>query len=497
MSGLKPAVPASGAGRWPHVDWDSFRTPEFGFRALLVVAGVVLVWTRIAGTASSLANDEAYTFVHYISQGPRGIFTNSYVPNNHILFNLLSWATVGIFGYSEPTLRFWSVAPAVAGWLLIVVWSWQRLGAATAAAAGVLLALSPLHLDLTQDARGYGLIFLASAAAIATGDWAARGRAPQQVWLLGLIGFLGIITMPVFVLFFLAHMAVVAVLRPGLRLAAAVTTAVVGVASLATYAPVLDEVVAATGQEFGAPLSWYGVVTGPADAFVAPVLRGLIPPTLAGIVAVVAFTVLASLGAALLWKRNDGVLLATAAVPLFIPFVALWALQFFVEERFVSPATNHAVLLVSLGIVHLVMLLRHRVAQTMVVAILVVGSLAGFRILVALDAHWAAVPKQDFQTVGRIIRGTGTDRVVTNSARPVMLQHYAGQPIEIATGAPLQQLLCDEQTAFVFVEHEFQNEPADTSCLEAADAAMIHVRQRNPGTVNVWIVPERSSSTGG
>ena len=50
------------------------------------------------------------------------------MPNNHVLYNLLSWVTTGAVGRFEASYRIWSVVPGVAAVALAAWWAWKRIG---------------------------------------------------------------------------------------------------------------------------------------------------------------------------------------------------------------------------------------------------------------------------------------------------------------------------------------------------------------------------------
>jgi len=81
--------------------------------ALVAAMGLVLVWTRLANIGTSFWSDEAHSAYYFAGQGPHAIFFREYVPNNHALYNLLSWVTTGALGRSEAASRFWSVVPGI------------------------------------------------------------------------------------------------------------------------------------------------------------------------------------------------------------------------------------------------------------------------------------------------------------------------------------------------------------------------------------------------
>ena len=56
---------------------------------------------------TSLWNDELYSIAGYIAKGPLFTMTSeSYIPNNHIFFNLLNSVTPGHYRFDPVRARF-------------------------------------------------------------------------------------------------------------------------------------------------------------------------------------------------------------------------------------------------------------------------------------------------------------------------------------------------------------------------------------------------------
>src|SRR5215217_7481549 len=80
----------------------------------LVLLGVVLIWTRLVGLDQSLQHDEAFAVEQYIEPGPSGTLFGQYEPNDHVLFNLVTWGTTQGLGRSEALFRLWAALPGLA-----------------------------------------------------------------------------------------------------------------------------------------------------------------------------------------------------------------------------------------------------------------------------------------------------------------------------------------------------------------------------------------------
>ena len=196
----------------------------------LVVLGVLfaaLVWSRFSLLGQSFFRDEAFTAVHYVDRGPHAILFGRSVPNNHVLFSLLAWITTKHGGQSEAVYRIWSVVPATAAAGVIAWWAWRRVSPFTAVMTVLLTLVAPIHFLLAPQARGYGLAFLAGAGMLVGAIQAGEDGRSRDIAVFAAFGLVGILTLPVFALAFLAQAAVLVAL-PALRRRTLVAVVAVG-----------------------------------------------------------------------------------------------------------------------------------------------------------------------------------------------------------------------------------------------------------------------------
>jgi 4-amino-4-deoxy-L-arabinose transferase-like glycosyltransferase len=166
----------------------------------LTIAGLTFlaILIRAALIEYPVRYDEAYTFIKFSSRPVRYILTDYSAPNNHILHSLLVHWSYQIFGMELWALRL----PAFLAGVLSVIsaaLAGRKLYGPTAgilAAAG--LALSPLMIDYSVNARGYTLICLFALL----GLWAAaeiiqRSRFLWWVFLV-LVCAMGFYSIPIF-----------------------------------------------------------------------------------------------------------------------------------------------------------------------------------------------------------------------------------------------------------------------------------------------------------
>jgi hypothetical protein len=204
----------------------------------LGVFALVLLWTRLVGLDQSLQNDEIFAVERYIVPGPDGTLFGDYEPNDHVLFNLVTWVTTLGLGRSEALYRLWSVLPGMAAVGLLGWWCWGRLGRWTAVVFTLLAVVAPNHLELFKQARGYGLVTLAGAAMLVVADRFELTGSRRWLAGWGTAAFVGVYThfgiAPA-----LAGQAGVMATRRDLRRSVFVATAIVTALALVGYAPLL------------------------------------------------------------------------------------------------------------------------------------------------------------------------------------------------------------------------------------------------------------------
>jgi hypothetical protein len=368
-----------------------------------------------------------------------------------------------------------------------------------------LVATSPMYLDLGSEARGYGLGFLAGAVMVIGADRFAWTRSRSALALFAAGGLLGIWTLPVIVLPFLG-VALVLMAYRALRRQVMVAVALVGVASLLFYLPVLGGVISSSGQRFGGPLKWHAVLTGPVRDLLAPSVSLVLGHVAVGVAEAIAAVLLIA-GVAALWRRPERLLALLLVAPAVFTYLILKLAGFYVVDRFDSHTalsllaindrfTSYLLLPLlagmAVGLVELGRLLaRGPVRAPAVGAGAVALSLFALGQIDSLARHNAAVPLESYKEVGAIVRGTGIALTVTNSASRLGLRYYIGREPELLTPVTLEAMFCSEQTGFVYIEHLLDAAPhVDASCLVRRGATEIRVPERRGTPITVYILPK-------
>jgi hypothetical protein len=453
--------------------------------------------SRLLLLDAGLWNDEAFTAHFFVDRGPDAILRGDYIPNDHVLFNLLTWHATEALGRREFVYRLWSVIPGVLSAVAFAEWTRRRLGVAVALAFLLLVATSPLHLELTVQARGYGLGFAAMSLLLA----GAAGRGPSGPPRFGLVagaGILGTWTLPVFVLPFLGECAFLLGRSKGRAKTLATVTAV-GVASLAFYLPLLGAILASSGQDFGSRAEWTDVLAGPYRDLFSPwvdrAATGIPLPIGAAV-----FWAIAGLGLVDLSRRDDRLLAGTLLAPLLVTYASLAALRLQYVPRFVSYLLLPAALLLASGLVAAGRRAASRLPASVhgLARILLLAATLGIvadGARLALD--WSRTPLETYREALALARRTGLGDVVVNSRFSAGFEWYrGGLRLFFPDPDTLSALLCRRDLRFVFVDYPLYGRPYDATCLEQRGLEPTVLRQRaggQLGRMSVWTMTDEES----
>jgi hypothetical protein len=463
------------------------------------LAGAVLLWTRLLELDVSFWHDEVFTVVQYSSRGPDAIFFGESEPNNHVLYSLLSWATTRVLGESEETYRLWSAVPGISAVAGLGWWSSRRLGVPTAAAFVILAVTSRVHLDLSTQARGYGLAFLAAALMLIAADRVSLTGTKRAVAAFAGAGLLGICTLYVFALAFAGQTLVLLAKRAVRRRVVAASTAV-GFAALAFYSPLLDDI--ADRQPRGQVLALYEVVTQPLKDLAVPNVQLLFSTDslLPFYVAIAA--VLAGIGGITVWRRAGHFLALALVVPPLFTYLTLAVAGIAVQARYGSYLLFHVLLLIATGVAELGGgLARVRALRPVtIVAGLLLAFFACARILDE-SARRQDLPLENFKDVAEVVDGTGIQAVVTDSSRPAGLRYYIGDDrLRVLRRTHVERLLCNSSGPLVYIRQPLippYVPPADPSCLVSRGATRVRIEQRGYGDlIDVWVITRPEAGEG-
>lgn len=456
--------------------------------------GLVLLWSRLVGLSQSLWHDEIVTVTDYIRAGPGEILIGTYIPNNHELFSLLGWATSSGLGESEIALRLWSVIPFILGVGLVTAWLNVRIGMLTGLLYLLFATLSPLLLDLSRQARGYGLAFFAMSALIVAAseaDRTGRNWAIATFWSAGLVGTL---TLPIFGIAFLATGAVLLADR-SLRRRVALGLAASTLAIVAWYAPHADDLLVSSEQQFGAPIPWFGVVTAPIDQILIPAvlwIEGLAPtPSLVWLPLIAAIAILL-VSSPLLRERRMALILGAGVIA---TLVVVFATRLYLAPRFVSYLLVPLFILLASGIAHV--LGRTVTRAPGLRAVIAVTLLALVTVQFASSsAQVTRLPREAHKNAAELVerRATPMSPVFVYAHQPTDLAFYLDDvPVEALGAAEVVPRVCDGRGPAIYVMQPFSIQPVDVPCLGRSGVDHHRFRQYTRGDeIDVWFVPPKS-----
>jgi hypothetical protein len=162
----------------------------------VIAVGIAL---RALPLNDSMAYDEAYTFLNFARRPWYEAIADYNSTNNHLLNTLLMHVCYRFGGAQEWVLR---LPVFIAGCLtlpLTYLWAQEWLGRKAALIATTLVAISPLMITYSADARGYMFVTAAALAIdLAVGRIVGDERRPRLAWLIVVIAAaLGLMAMPI------------------------------------------------------------------------------------------------------------------------------------------------------------------------------------------------------------------------------------------------------------------------------------------------------------
>ena len=187
----EPITKVSVPGNWR-------RRAEQGLRlhaefAALTIVAVSFVIVLAAARSRYFTPDEALHFEMANMPGPIDVYRKTLNNAHPPLFFLLLHAWLRL-GRSELFLR---VLPALLGGAFLWCayrWASRLFGSTAGFLTVVVLAFSPACLPLSAELRGYSLLLLMSAAALAEFESAVSARSPRRMALFSVLLYLAILT---------------------------------------------------------------------------------------------------------------------------------------------------------------------------------------------------------------------------------------------------------------------------------------------------------------
>jgi len=458
--------------------------------AAYAALGVILAWSRLAGLGQSYWHDEIVTVVNFVRTGPREILFGNYMTNNHELFSLLAWATSSVVGESEIAVRLGSVIPFIVGVAVVTAWLHVRMGVLTALLFLFFSTLSPQLLDLSRQARGYGLAFLAMSALIVAAAEADRSRRSWAVATFCAAGVIGTWTLPIFGIAFFATGGVL-LTNPLLRRKMLIGLAAATVSIVAWYVPHADGLFSGSEQRFGQPIPWWGIVTAPIDQLLLPAFVGVdgtALPTTFGRIAIIVAASLLLLSSPLLREARTALILGSGAV---VTLLVVWVTRLYLLPRFVSFLLVPVLIFLASGTAHVLAgsgtrWLRARRAVALAALALVPVVFA------STAAQVIRLPREAHKDAAAVIRdrASSTPPVFAHTVRPGDLAFYLEAPVRAPRASNLASRVCNNQREVVLVVQPYRVPSVRVPCLDRSGVRHYRLRQYSRGDeINVWLVP--------
>jgi hypothetical protein len=495
---------------------------------LLALAAIVALVTRLLPLTSSLGHDEALTALRYIAPGPMAMFTD-YTPNDHLLFGLLTWASMQLLPSTEPVYRLWSVIPALAAIVVSTRWMWRRHGPAAGLVLAVAVTASPLVVERTGQARGYGLALLGMVVALmAAVRWEDGDQRRAPLWF-ATGATVAFCSFPLVALALVGHVLLLARApeRRGRLLRVLLPAAVV---SGALYAPVAIDVVRDAAALVANPdVSWtlYRITNpgaGTADPDASLIVRVLgetspaVPnhlPLVAALAGVAVGVSVATAALAFWWPRvRSTVLHSLLPAALLVGGVAVGTPY---APRFVVPVVVHLLVPVALSAAWLALRLRPRGVRLIVSGAAILAALATLGAAMHDVVLRVASPHDGYRSVADAVDDIGAERVYTTSvlALPGLLYYLgpdeltvisnggrSGLPTEpgralaghVVTPEEFERVLCRRTGSVAVIEESATSELVDLPCVDSTEVRSVLPLGSDGVTHRVYVFPPRARS---
>lgn len=470
------------------------RSMSFATLATIVaytVLAVVLCVTRLADLGHSFWHDEIHTVAEVIRPGPGQIFAGPEL--NHELFSIIAWANRYVFGESEIAYRLWSVVPFLIGAAVVTAWLHVRVTALAGILFLYLATISPLLLDITRQARGYGLAFLAMGVMVVAALEADRNRHTWAVATFCVAGVLGTWTLPQFGIAFVAT-GVMLLSNHDIQRRLATGLALSLIAIGLWYAPHVNELHAVSQDSGRVQIHSTWVVTAPIDQIVVPALvwidgialvAGFLwLPIVLALVALMASSPLAR-------DRRVVLLLSMGAVA---TVVVLWVAQTYVIPRYLSFLLVPLFVLLASGMAAVLAHLRDRPMIFRTLASFVALGVLGVR-FVSIAPDVVRLPREAHRDAAAIVeRSLPADApVLAYLHNPTDLVYYLGRPVLVLRARDVARKVCGNSQTVAYVMQPFALQPVAVPCLRRSDVTHYRFRQyTRGGSMNVWFVPPSS-----
>jgi hypothetical protein len=461
--------------------------PRIAVWAAYAVLGATLLWSRLVDLGNSFWTDEILMVSQYVRQGPHEILAGPTL--SHELIAILAWGTSSVTGESEIAFRLWSAVPFVAGVVFVTVWLHARLGALSGLLFLFLATVSPELLDITRQARGYGLAFFAMSVIVVAALEAGRTGRTSAVIAMCAAGVVGTWSLPQVGIAFLATGVVLLTVRNARR-QAAIGLLISIAAIVAWYAPHLGAVRSSSQIEDGVQIGFPWVLTAPIDQILLPALLWIDGTVVVAGVVWLPLVLLAAIVVAaspLVRDRVSALILCSGVVT---TVTVLWIAQAYVIPRYLSYLLVPLLVLIATGAASILSRVTKREAVLRTVVCLAVVIVLAIRFAV-IAPDVVALPREANRDAAEVIEARDTPtKVLAYMRNPQNLSFYLGRPIQDIRGTDIAVVVCRQANPVFYVEQPFTLPDVDVPCLDRAGVEHDHFRQYARGReTNVWLVP--------
>jgi hypothetical protein len=468
----------------------SWTTSRVSLGVGYVLLGTALVVSRLAGLGHGYWLDEAIFVEHYVREGPREILTGPSL--SHELYAIVDWATASLVGESAVAFRLWSAVTFILGVALVTVWLHKRRDPIAGLLFLFFATASPLLLDISRQARGYGFAFLAMAVVVVAALEARGSGSTLAIASMCVAGVIGAWTLPQLAIAFIATAASL-VVDPGLRRRVAIGIAVSVFAIVIWFVPHLLQVYDVSQDESAGPSVTAGwLLTAPFDQLLIPALVWIDGVSLKGSAEWLPFTLAALLimGSSPLLRTRDKATLIVCTGPI-ATFLAFWVAGAHTAPRFVSFLLVQLFILAGTGGAAILRGIPKRRAPVRAVLLsLVLGALALHFLLLVPDV--VRHPREANEKAAEFIetRAAPGTTVVALVRDPQGLEFYLDQPFETVTSQEVASRVCTSDRPVAYVMQPWAVGNAVVPCLVRDGVEHGRFEQYSRGRmIEVWLVP--------
>ncbi len=464
------------------------RVATLALVAAYSVLGAALLWSRLYSLGHSFWTDEILMISAYVREGPGEILVGAEL--SHKLLALSTWATRAAIGESEVAFRLWSAVPFVAGVVVVTAWLHKRVSALSGVLFLFLCLVAPLLLDITRQARGYGLAFLAMGIIVVGALDAHRTGRTWAVIAMCASGVLGAWTLPQVGIAFVSTGAAASV-DPRIRRRMLIGLAVSTMAICIWYLPHVGAVRASSQVSDGIQLTVPWVAVAPLDQILLPALIWIDGTVIVPALVWLPLSLIAVIVAAASPLLREGVSAAILGSGVVATVLVLWIGDAHVIPRYLSYLLVPLFVVLATGAASILggITIRRSPLRTLVCVVLLLVLALRFG-TIAPDV--VALPREANRDAAEVImERDASTRVLAYMRNPQNLAFYLGRSVEDRRGTDIAASVCNSTTPIYYVAQPFGLDDVRVPCLGTRPGVEFHhfAQYARGNEMNVWFVP--------